>query len=211
MAEIVTEETWDELERDLSNTLTYYILSPDDGKVYIEFLSPLYMTKMGDEDLAGRIWEKEWAKFEAKVMVYKNDDFKLGESKCMSFAWRNSLIFRTFKARCLENNISPDDLPGTLWMFQKENNNSIDIKFLGWKKESKSKDKPKKKVEDNYSILLNILNDIKDEISDGIELDKFVNILAIKSRLNKSEILNLIPKLQENKIIAKHKDVVLVL
>ena len=162
MARKVTEEDWKKIEAEIRDRgLRYKILDVEDGEVTVEFLDTVYETRQGEEDLLGRIWEKEWAKIEAKVLFD-------GLPCILSFGWYTSPFFRTFKAKCQEHNIIPDDLLGTKWKFYKKDASEYIIKYLG---KNKTTEKTFDVSDNSYDEVVETIKSLKDEpelLADGI-------------------------------------------
>ena len=217
MAKLVTEELWDELEKDIkSSGIQYKIIETKDGKVYVEFLTPLWLVEEGEEDILGRIWKQEWAKNEARAMIYHNPKFEGGQQVCLSLGWTNSLLWRLLKARCQENNIKPQDLAGTRWTIFKKNDTEADFNYIGRVDSKETKKKVEKKSPDipdnSYDRIKTTVTEIKPELSeDGIEEDKFIKAIAIRANMNDDKVKEHLDNLKKDKLIMTHKGIVLIL
>lgn len=195
MARKVSEEDWKTIEREIRESeYRYKILDVEDGEVIVEFVDTIYETQKGDEDLLGRIWEKDWSKIEAKVLMN-------GTPCIMSFAWRTSAIFRTFKARCQELGISPNDLPGTKWTFEKKSASEYIIKYLG---KSDVKEQEIKLPDKDFDEIVNVIKALQDEpelMADGINEGDFIKAIAIRTNSKVSKVREYLPELISKKLI----------
>ena len=195
MAKKLTEEDWENFSKDLDNrSFRYKILDVSDGKVTVEFIDTIYETSQGEEDLLGNLWKKDWSKIEARV-------FFNGEPCVLSFGWRTSPFFRTFRARCQENGIKPDDLPGTVWEFEKSDANRYNIKYKG---RGSKKELTVEVPDKSYEEVISVISSLKEEpeiLEGGIEADDFVKAIAIRTNNKVNVIKKMLPKLEKEKII----------
>jgi len=197
MAKKLTEKDWNSFSKSLGKgSFRYKILDVEDGVAKVEFLDTIYETEEGEQDLVGNVWKREWAKLEAKVLFN-------GEPCVLSFGWRTNPMFRTFRARCQENKISPDDLKGTVWTFEKKGPNSYNMKYLG-KGEVKHVEVniPDKSFDEVVSVV-GILKEEPELISDGISEEDFIKALAIRTNNKVQTIRNMIPELEKKKLITR--------
>jgi hypothetical protein len=210
MARKVTEDTWDEIQKNTRGD--YYILSEDSGKVEVELMSDHYVVETGDEDLAGRIWDKEWPKNEMKAMVD-------GDVKIVSLGWDSHPFLRTFIARCKKNGIKPDQLVGTKWTMEKVGEYAYEIEYLGRGDSSppntttttQSTFKPTKvetpvaKVPetDDFKFIKDTVLSLKDEpeLSQGKTVSEFLAIVALKAQIPKKDVEIHFDTLKKNGIL----------
>ena len=162
------------------------------------------MVEPGEKDLLGNVWgnkeSQNWTKHEAKVLFN-------GKEKILSFGGINSSFINTFKARCLEQNLQPDDLPGTKWTFQKLGPTKYEIIYLG-KNSSKRKEKVEKeeKKEDNeIDSLVKTIKDLKSNsgiAENGISREEFIKVVAIKGNIPTEKVQSHLQELFDKKIIS---------
>ena len=146
MVKIITDERAKEiLEESRSSSdnfrVRYYRLNEDDGQKVIEFITPIYEVETNDEDLLGRIWEYEWSKNEAKVLMD-------GKEIIWGFGGPKSPNLRIFLRALTTNNIKMTDLPGTIWSAQRTGKWDYEYKLIG------RKDKTSKKILKLTDILI---------------------------------------------------------
>ena len=141
MVKIITDERAKEiLEESRSSSdnfrVRYYRLNEDDGQKVIEFITPIYEVETNDEDLLGRIWEYEWSKNEAKVLMD-------GKEIIWGFGGPKSPNLRIFLRALTTNNIKMTDLPGTIWSAQRTGKWDYEYKLIGRKDKTSKKQSSK--------------------------------------------------------------------
>jgi len=202
MAKKLTPEDFKNIKGKVFGESKYKVLNVDDGEVDIEFLSTIYLVEPGDEDLLGNIWgnkeSQNWTKHEAKVLFN-------GKEKVLSFGGINSALINTFKARCLENNLQPDDLPGTKWKFKKLSPIKYEITYLGKKETVQKKEKKvENKSDDEIGTIVNAIEDLKSDSNiaeKGISREEFVKVIAIKGNIPTEKVQSHLQTLFDKKII----------
>lgn len=185
MAEKANLDTWDEIQKNSQGD--WFILDEDDGEIEVELLGPHYVVEPGDKDLAGRIWDKEWAKNEIEALVD-------GEKKYMSFAWPGHPFLRKFVARCKKNKLSPDNLAGTIWEMQKTGEWDYSVEYIGRKEDSQeastASTSETKEESKGYKQVKNTVISLKDEpeLANGKPKSEFISLIALKAKMPKRDI-----------------------
>ena len=158
--------------------------------VNIEFLSGIGKVDQGDEDIAGRIWNNDWTKYEAKARVNNIDTvISLGGS-------RNPGLLSLLEAR-RENNVPFSEIAGSKWRLTRVDTYEFEWKYLG--KEGQSSD---------VNILKDAINSLKEEgvFKEGQEIDEdsLLVSLAIRSHLDRDIVKDNIDKLELKKKNGKY-------
>jgi len=192
MAKKVNKDTWNEIQKNSKGD--YFILDEDKGRVQVEMLSEHYLVEAGDKDLAGRLWDKEWAKNEIKALVDQ-------ETKIFSLGWTTGALLRKFIAVCKKNDIGPDDLPGTKWEMEKTGEYEFDIIYKG--KSDSPNVTSSEPVDEEYSKIKNTVLSLKDEpeLAEGKGKDSFLAIVGLKAQIPKADVVNKFEDLIKDNVI----------
>lgn len=217
MAQEVTEDTWNEIQK--NGPSDYFILKEEDGKIEVEFITTQYVVETGDKDLAGRIWDKDWPKNEIKGIVD-------GAPKIFSLGWSTHPLLRSFIAVCKKNKITPGTLPGTKWTIQKTGEYDYEINYLGRADQesassanSTPENKAKKPIknetkqideDDDYKTIENTILSLKDEpeLSEGKSKEEFISIVGLKAQLPKNDVRPQFEKAIQKGIVKESNGVV---
>ena len=215
MAKKVNEDTWNAIQKNSQGD--YFILGEDNGKVEVEILSPHYVVEQGDEDLAGRIWNNEWAKNEIKALVDE-------ETKIMSLGWATHPFLRTFIAACKKNGVTPDTLEGTRWTMQKTGEYEYKIEYLGRSKnttstssqqqELKTNQDPvetlkstdvESKVDNGYNKIKETILSLKNEpeLAEGKSRGEFIAIIGLKAQIPKRDVEKYFDQIISNNVVSE--------
>lgn len=213
MVKKLTATDWDEIQK--SSPTSYYIQSVEDGELDVEFVTEIVVVERGDEDLVGNVWEKDWDKCEAKVIIN-------GENKLYSMGGPTWNFMRKFVAECKKNSIRPEDVPGSIFRIRKElemGNNGKEyenpfIKYIG-KADGTKAGEELKLNEDKVAEIKDAIKDMKknsaDLIKDPLKTADFLKLLYIRCKMKPSESEKYLPKLAEDKFIDVDDDMIMVL
>jgi hypothetical protein len=184
MPEVVDSGTWDEIQS--MSPSQYLIMKQDMDPVKVTFLTGHNVCEPGDEDLAGRVWDKDWTKNEVKC---ERDN---GEKVILSLGGPKSPLLRTFIGKWKEEGLTPNTLVGTKWYVDQVGQYDYDIRFLGRVDEgsSSSSSSSTSNKPNNYDKVLKTINELSDApgVANGVDEEALITGIAIKSSVSKEDI-----------------------
>jgi len=190
----LTSNDWDKIQSE--RPARYFVQSVEDGTLNVVFNSEIFITKQGEEDILGNVWNKEWSKVEANVIIN-------GEHKIYSFGSTGWSFVNDFIAVCRKNNITPDKLPGSVFEIVKLEPFKQTIKYIGRFDEvagGVTSSSPATDIKDNsFQDIVEVIGDLKhnspDIIKNGLSKAEFIKICSIRGQLKSTQIDKLIPEL----------------
>jgi len=194
MAKKMTFDDWDNIQK--KAPARYYVQSEEDGKVRIVLDTEVVAVEKGDEDLVGNVWDKDWTKVEAKVLIN-------GEPKVYSFGGVEWSFLRNFIGVCKKHGIKPEDMPGHVFDITKTGDWDYEIEYVGT--DDGSGNTEPELSDDEYSDIVSAISDIKASSPELIKAPEkkgdFLKILMIKSRVKPSTTEKYLDRLCDEKII----------
>lgn len=204
MVKKLTMDDWDTIQK--SSPSRYYILSEEDGTVRITFDTELVLIEKGDEDLLGNVWEKDWDKLEAGVLID-------GEPKIFSFGGKGWSFGNNLIKILKKEGIAPEDLPGQQFDITKTGDFEYTIKYAGGGGSTKPKQIELKddKLGEIRDVILDIKANAKDMLKNAEKKADFLKLIYIRSKIKPSESEQYLAKLEEEGILMVDGDKISVL
>jgi hypothetical protein len=176
-----------------------FIQSVEDGTVEITFDSEIFVTSEGEEDILGFIWEKDWDKVEARVLIN-------GEPRIYSLGGTEFSFMADFISTCNKYGVDIENLEGETFKITKTGDWTQEIQYVG--KKSSSGKPLKKEVEVEEDLVedaINTINDIKENSPDllkGWKENDLITALSVRGRMRASEARDVLPVLIKKNIIS---------
>jgi len=201
MVKKLTSDDWDKIQKEAPSR--YFVQSVEDGKLRITFDSEIVCVEKGDEDLLGNIWQHDWAKNEAKVFIN-------GEPKIYSMGGAGWSFIREFISVCRKNEVSPEDIPGSVFDITKTGDWTQEIEYIGKSDEVKSDKKQPIKIDENKKTdVMDTIKEIKinspELLKGGIKKPDFLKMILIRGKVKTTDTDKLLPELEKEGIL-KIKD-----
>ena len=213
MARELEEDEIEDLLSSNSEGSYYWMEENPDITHEVIFRSPINITEAYDGngtpdlDLAGNEWKNEWPLIQALAEVD-------GEKKILGLQWS---LLNKIRYLSRKNGILNSELPGTIWSITREDKNKFIVTFEGHEKEkmksTKSTEKAikRKKLVDNYKLVADALDNIKEEFWDDVDSvskDSLIIGLCTATKLKHSEIEKYLPRLVKDGKIEIDEDTV---
>jgi len=199
MVKKLTSDDWDKIQKEAPSR--YFVQSVADGKLRVTFDSEIVCVDRGDEDLLGHVWQHEWAKNEAKVFIN-------GEPKIYSMGGSGWSFIREFITACRKNEVSPDDIPGSVFDITKTGDWTQEIEYIGKASDDKKAPVKKQEIKIDENIIRDVMDTIKDlkinspELLDGgIKKPDFLKVILIRGKVKTTETESLLPELEKKGVL----------
>ena len=211
----LTSDDWDDVLK--SQPSRYFVHNVEDGKLRVTFVSDIFETEVGQEDILGNVWsggsksKEPWNKVEAQVLIH-------GEPKLYSMGAKHWSFIRQFVKTCRANDINANKLPGSIFDIERlaepnDEGNIYTIEYIGRddSTETQNAEIPKPKEVDLKDNKLRDAKDALDKIKDkspelmkdGQKKSDFLKMMLIKAKIKPNEMEALIPQLIEDEIITE--------
>jgi len=194
MAKILTAKDFKEY---LNKVPRNFIQKEEDGELEVKFLGHIQAVEPGDTDLSGRVWnpQAEWTKHEIEAEINgRKVIYSLGGE-------RSPLLLRIFEI-AVDNDISPEDIPGTRWKISRQGN-TWNVVYLG--KDNQSADSSSI-IEAIKEVISAIKEASPEYFKNPVSTDEFVTAITIKSyatgnKLEKEKVRAVLDDLVNAKVI----------
>ena len=173
-----------------------FIQSVEDGKVRLTFDSDIFVTTKGEEDILGYVWDRDWDKVEARVLIN-------GMPKIYSLGNKEYSFVADFIETCNTNNIPLDSLEGHVFDITKTAQWTQEIDYVG-KSDGASVSKEIKVNENLLKDAMEAINDLKTnspELVSNCSINDLVTAISVRGRMKASQAKDLIPELEKKGII----------
>jgi len=221
MAKTVTNDMFDDILKEGGSQ--YFFHKEDTGEIELTFTSSINQVEPGDEDCLGRIWNppvtdangnplldfsgnvrEPWAKFEAQCLIN-------GVPHVYSFSGRKSSVLKNMIMAMKREEISNEDLPGTIWTIDRIGKWDWNIKYIGKDEGDKTPSTSPSKESSIDKNVIDALKAKKDQGEDGIKKSDILAYLSFVTHQRASDVEKLIPKLVEERVIKVTGDFIYIL
>lgn len=175
-----------------------FIQSVEDGTVRVTFDSDIIVTQKGEEDVLGFVWEKDWDKVEARVLIN-------GEPKIYSLGGVEFSFIADFISTCNKNGIDVEDIIGHTFAITKTGDWTQEIKYVGFTGSNSTPSKANVEVKESLvDDAISTINDIKENNPDLMRnwsTKDIITALSVRGRMTATEAKMVIPELEKKDII----------